>query len=46
MKYYISIASLEANEPDFTFNAGVNTIRNAFPDKADDILAAKWQFAK
>ena len=44
--HYISIASFEANKLDFTFNAGVSTIRNAFPDKADDILAAGWQFAK
>ncbi|ERF69550.1 hypothetical protein EPUS_01880 [Endocarpon pusillum Z07020] len=29
---------------DFTFNAGVSTIRNAFNEKADAILAARWQF--
>ena len=46
VKHYAAIVSAEADKPDFTFNAGVSTIRNAFPDKADEILAAKWQFVK
>ena len=46
VKHYVGTASFEANKLDFTFNAGVSTIRNAFPEKADEILAAGWQFVK
>lgn len=46
VKCYIYDVSSAANKPDFTFNAGVTTIRNAFLEKADDMLAARWQFLK